>query len=194
MLCGFTTMIESVPALAMSVARICAEILVALDVLVERGLPFHSSTESDVKFVPVTISVKFPPPATDVAGETEVIVGAASLTTKFTAPDVALPAPELATVMANVPALVRSVAGICARSAELLTKVVGRILPFHCTVEVDVKFAPSTFIVNAGPPCTPVAGEMAQIKGTPVPETANETLGEKLNPPTPFGVYTFTLS
>jgi len=77
--------------------------------------------------------------------------------------------------------------------ALLLPNVVGRALPFQFTTELDVKFAPNTFSAKAGPLCTPVDGEIAQTNGTPEAEMANDTLGEKTNPPPPFGVYTATL-
>ena len=121
------------------------------------------------------------------------MVGAATETTKFTATDVPLFEVEFATVMGNVPAFAKSVAGICACSSPELIEVVGRALPFHCTIDDAVKPAPNTLIVNAGPPCTPVEGEIPQINGTFMPETEKVTLGEKTNPPAPLGVYTLTL-
>jgi len=122
------------------------------------------------------------------------MVGAAAETTKFTATEVPLLELELATVMGKVPALAKSVAGIWACSSPALMTVVGRALPFHCTMDDEVKPAPIMVMVNAGPPCTPFEGVIPQINGTFEAETAYVTLGEKTNPPTPFGVYTLTLS
>lgn len=156
-----------------------------------RGLPSHSTTAFELKFVPVTLSVNAAPPATEVAGLIEAIVGAAAETEKFTAGDVALP--ELATVTANVPAFAKLVVGTCACNAEPLTIVVVSALPLNCTVEPPVKFAPMTFSANAGPFCTALAGERAHTTGTPDFDTVNDILGEKINPPTPFGVYTVTV-
>ena len=61
-------------------------------------------------------------------------------------------------MMLAVPALKISVAVIAACKLLLETKVVGRVLPFHCTVEVDTKPVPVTFSVNAVPPARAALG------------------------------------
>ena len=70
------------------------------------------------------------------------------------------------TVMASVPATPMSSNGICAWSLELLRNVVGRLWPFHCTVEVEIRLEPFTVKVNEGPPRTAVVGSMVVITGT----------------------------
>jgi hypothetical protein len=46
-----------------------------------------------------------------------------------------------------------ALAGTAAVSRALLTKVVGKLLPFHCTLESEMKFEPTTLRVSDGPPC-----------------------------------------
>src|ERR1700723_849933 len=59
-----------VPGVARSVLRFCACRDVALWKEVARAAPFQSTTESAMKFVPVTVRVKPPPPAVALAGAT----------------------------------------------------------------------------------------------------------------------------
>ena len=66
--------------------------------------------------------MKGAPPATEVEGESEVMVGGAAVTTKLMAVELAPPE----TVIGKLPALVKSVAEIWATSELLLMKVVGR--------------------------------------------------------------------
>src|ERR1700722_12218014 len=112
------------------------------------------------------------------------MVGGAAVTTKLMAVELAPPE----TVIGKLPALVKSVAEIWATSELLLMKVVGRELPFHCTIELEVKFAPNAFKLNAGPFCTPVEGEMEQISGTLPLQPGKETLRQKVTPPAALGV------
>src|SRR5262245_61017443 len=63
------------------------------------------------------------------------------------------------------PLCAMSAAPICAVSCPRLTKVVVRLLPFHCTTEADTKFAPLTVRVNAAPPPEALAGERLLMDG-----------------------------
>jgi hypothetical protein len=51
-----------------------------------------------------------------------------------------------------------SEAGMAAVNCVLLTNVVVRFEPFHCTVEVMRKLVPFTVSVNAGPPAAALFG------------------------------------
>src|SRR5262245_10463266 len=64
-----------------------------------------------------------------------------------------------------VPATATSPAEICAVSRALLTKVVGRALPFHWMVDPATKLLPSTVKVKAGAPATTLLGERAVTRG-----------------------------
>ncbi len=65
---GFATVIEAVPAEAMSEARTVAFTCVALRKVVERGLPFHFTTELERKPTPFTVSVNCELPGVVLAG------------------------------------------------------------------------------------------------------------------------------
>jgi hypothetical protein len=55
---------------------------------------------------------------------------------------------------------------MAAVSKAPLTKVVGRVLLFHCTLEPEMKFEPTTLRVKAGPPCSLLLGDKAAMAGT----------------------------
>jgi branched-subunit amino acid transport protein AzlD len=163
---GFSTVTETVPAVAMSPAEIAAVNWVLLTKLVARALPFHCTTEPESKFVPVTVSMNAAPPAVVLVSESEVAVGAGLLMAKVRAPDVAPPGEGFATVTEAVPAAATSLAKIAAVNWVLLTKVVTRALPFHCTVAPETKFVPFTVRVNAAPPAVALEGESEVAAGT----------------------------
>jgi hypothetical protein len=75
------------------------------------------------------------------------------------------PGAGLKTVMSNVPAAVRSLAGIAAVSCVPLTKVVVRFDPLNCTTEVDTKFVPFTVRVKSRSPTVLLVGEMLVVVG-----------------------------
>jgi hypothetical protein len=58
-----------------------------------------------------------------------------------------------------------SAAAIAAVTCVLLTNVVLRLEPFHCTVEVLRKLVPFTVSVNAAPPVIAEAGLRLEING-----------------------------
>jgi hypothetical protein len=93
------------------VLRICACRDVALLKEVVRAAPFQSTTESAMKFVPVTVSVNPAPPAVELAGVTEVIVGVMGGVGKIEKFSGGVePPPEFTTVTGTTPALATSVA------------------------------------------------------------------------------------
>ena len=58
----------------------------------------------------------------------------------------------------------------------MLTNVVERLIPFHCTTELGTKLDPYTIRVNPAPPLIVVAGDRDLIVGTGIDFT--ETAGE----------------
>jgi hypothetical protein len=181
-----STVTSMVPEVTRSVLRICACRDVALLKEVLRAAPFQSTTESGMKFVPVTVSVKPPPPAVALAGAMAVIVGVMGGVGKIEKFSGGVePPPELTTVTGTTPALATSVAVICACTVLALTGVVVRALLFHLTVEFAAKFPPLTVMVKAEAPATTLEGESEQIAGAAVEELRKLTAGENISLPPP---------
>ena len=166
--------------------RICACRDVALLKEVARAAPFQSTTESAMKFVPVTVRVKPPPPAVALAGAMAVIVGVTGGVGKIEKFKGAVePPPEFATVTGSTPALATSAAVICACTVFAFTKVVVRALLFHLTVEFAAKLPPLTVMVKLDAPATTLEGESEQIAGADVEDVRKLTAGEKISLPPP---------
>jgi hypothetical protein len=72
---GLKTVTLAVPAVAMSAARIDAVTWVALTYVVVRFVPFHLTTDPEMKLVPFTVRVKPAPPAVTELGLRLVVVG-----------------------------------------------------------------------------------------------------------------------
>ena len=72
---GLKTVTWAVPAVAMSAARIDAVTWVEETYVVVRFVPFHLTTELEMKFVPFTVRVKPAPPAVADEGLRLVVVG-----------------------------------------------------------------------------------------------------------------------
>lgn len=70
------------------------------------------------------------------------------------------------TVMVSGPALDTALAGTSAVIRPPLTNAVGRLLPFHCTAELGMKFEPITLNLNPIPPCLLLFGEVVTMEGT----------------------------
>jgi hypothetical protein len=113
---GFITPTARLPAVAMSLDGMAAVSCVALTNVVVRFEPFTWTTDPLTKFEPLAVSVNADPPAVAVLGEMLVSDGAVLLTVKFNDPDVPPPGVGLKTVMDNVPADARSLAGMAAVS------------------------------------------------------------------------------
>ena len=79
--------------------------------------------------------------------------------------DVPPPGAGVETVTDAVPTLAISAAVIAACRLDADAKVVGRALPFHSTVEDEMKFEPETVRVNAGPPAVVLFGASAATDG-----------------------------
>src|SRR5262249_28588171 len=102
--------------------------------------------------------------ALPLAGAVSVTVGATESTVRTCAFDVA-PDCGLTTVIRKVPSRARSAPGTVARSWLLLTKLVARGAPFHCTTERRTKSLPLTVSVRAGPPPLTAVGLKLLIAG-----------------------------
>lgn len=79
-----------------------------------------------------------------------------------------------------MPCAAMSLAGIAAVSWVLLTKVVVRLLPFHCTTELGTKLEPFTVRVKADPLAEVVEGDREVTLGTGL-----FTVGESVLVPPP---------
>ena len=181
-----STVTSMVPGVTRSVLRICACRDVALLKEVARAAPFQSTTESAMKFVPVTVRVKPPPPAVALAGAMAVIVGVTGGVGKIEKFKGAVePPPEFATVTGSTPALATSAAVICACTVFAFTKVVVRALLFHLTVEFAAKLPPLTVMVKLDAPATTLEGESEQIAGADMEDVRKLTAGEKISLPPP---------
>src|SRR5947208_557213 len=75
------------------------------------------------------------------------------------------PGAGFVTVILNVPAVARSVAGIAAVSCVALTKVVVRAEPLKFTVELETKFVPFTVSGKAASVTDLLVGEMLAVVG-----------------------------
>jgi hypothetical protein len=123
--------------------------------VVVRSRAFQRTTEVGTKLLPVTVRVKAEPPAIVDAGERLELVGEGLLIVRVRAFE---ETPLVATVTWAVPARAMSVAEIAALSRAAETKVVVRLLPFHCTTDPVVNPDPFTVRVKAAPPAVRVAG------------------------------------
>ena len=127
--------------------------------------PFQRICEDEVKFVPVTVSVKARLSAEMLAGERVVSVGTGLLTMKLSADDVPPPGDGVCTATLALPAEVRSEAGTCAVSEVLETKVVVKAEPFQSTCEEETNPEPVNDSDIAALPEVTLAGETAESVG-----------------------------
>jgi hypothetical protein len=178
---GLNTVTWTVPADAMSVPGRLAVNFVALTNVVVRLLPFHCTTDAEIKFVPFTVSVNAAPPAAALPGDKPLTAGAglALVMVNVKAFEVPPPGAGLNTVTRAVPAAAILVAGIVAVSWVALTNVVVRLLPFHCTTEPRTKPEPNTVSVKPTPPAVALAGDREErIAGKVATVRVTETICE----------------
>src|SRR5437867_1127306 len=149
----------------MSAAAIAAVNWVALTKVVVRAAPFQRTVEALVKPVPFTVSVKAAPPTCALAGARLETAGTGLLIENVKAPDVPPSGPDRTTVTCAVPTAARSEAGMAAVSRAVLTNVVVRAAPFHCTVSPRRKLPPFTVSVKAAPPTVALFGVSPVIVG-----------------------------
>jgi len=113
------TVTLAVPAVAMSAARIEAVTCVEETYVVVRFVPFHLTTELEMKLLPLTVSIKPAPPAVAELGLRLVVVGtglSGTLIVKVWELEVPPPGVGLKTVTLAVPAVAMSAARIAAVS------------------------------------------------------------------------------
>src|SRR5258708_3728089 len=103
---------------------------------VERLLPFHCTIAPLTKFEPLTVMVKSGPPTKILGGEKELMtaVGFVGSILKFVAAEPSPFGPGFCTLTSVEPGIATSPAEMDAVSCVLLTNVVARAAPFHCTV------------------------------------------------------------
>lgn len=111
---GLVTFTLNVPAAAICPAVIAAVTCVALTNVVVAAVPLKSTTEDELKFVPLTVKVKAAPPANALVGESDVIVGTGLFTVNGEFPEVPPPGAGFVTVTLKVPAAAMSAAVIAA--------------------------------------------------------------------------------
>src|SRR5439155_661487 len=162
---GFVTVMLNVLAVARSVTGIAAVSCVALMKVVVRAEPLKFTAELETKFVPFTVSVKAASVTDLLVGEMLVVVGITLFTVNVCALDVPPPGTGFVTVMLNVPAVVRSLAGMEAVSCVELIKVVVRAEPPKFTTEFVTKFVPLTVSVKTPSPTFLLVGEMLVVVG-----------------------------
>jgi hypothetical protein len=92
--------------------------------------------------------------------------GGGSTTVKRLAEEVPPPGAGLNTVTLTVPVDVISAAEIAVVNLPLFTNVVGRVEPFHCTAELDIKLEPFSVSVKDEPPTVVELGAMDVRLGT----------------------------
>jgi hypothetical protein len=188
---GFVTVTFADPTVEMSDERIEAVSFVELTNVVAFAVPLKFTIEPDMKFVPLTVSVKPAPPAVTPFGLSDVIVGAGLLIANGEFPDVPPPGAGLATVTLTAPAVRISPAVIAAVIWVALTNVVALGFPLKLTTELEMKFVPFTVNVKGAPPTIALAGERDVIAGNGL-FTVNDEFPDV--PPPGAGFVTATLN
>lgn len=156
----FVTVMESVPAFAISAAARLIVSLVGFTKLVERFTPLTCAIEAFTNPVPFNVKVNPALPAITEAGSIEVSVGTGLLIVKFSALVVAPPGAGFVTVTFALPAVEMSAAEIVAVTCVELTKVVALATPFQFTMVVSLKLVPLTVSAKVAPPAVAEVGAM----------------------------------
>ena len=187
---GLKTVTGTVPADAMSVVCTVAFNWVEETRVVERPVPFHCTTELELKPVPFMVSVNGALAVRTVAGLMLVVVGSGLLNVRVWALEVPPTGTGVDTVIWALPADAMSVAGIAAVNFVAETKVVVRPDPPHCTTESATKPLPVTVSVNAAAPGARDVGLMLVITGAGASLTVKVRATEA--PPPGVGLKTVT--
>src|SRR5439155_14232400 len=97
--------------------------------------------------------------------------------------DVPPPGADDTTVTSAAPGLAMSAAAIAAVSLVVLTNVVGRGVPFHCSVEAGTKLPPVTVSVNPRPPAVALLGTSMLSVGMGFPAMIAMACAVEVPPP-----------
>lgn len=165
---GLTTVMLGVPELAISDAGTLALTWVALTKVVISATPAQSTTDPDMKLVPLTVIVNVAPPVMADDGLSDTMVGTGLLLPEIVNVallDVPPPGVGLLTVTPADPALAISPAGTWAVILTVVTYVVASGVPFQLITELLTKLLPFTVSVNAAPPAVAVDGDNDVIDG-----------------------------
>ena len=180
---GLTTVIAGVPPVVRSAAGITAMSVVSLIKVVASGVAFRSATDLARKPVPVIVIVVSGLPASAVFGLMLVSVGAGLVMVKVCGADVPPPGPGVTTVIAGVPAVVRSAAGMTAVNVVSLTKVVASGVASKSAVELLRKPSPVSVMVVSELPTNVKFGLMLVSVGTGL--VTVKICGAEVPPPGP---------
>jgi hypothetical protein len=163
---GLKTVTLAVPADVISAAVIAALTWEEETKVVVRLAPFHFTTLVEVKLPPLIVRVKAEPPAIAEDGERLVVDGTRLLIVNVWLFEVPPPGAGLKTDTFAVPADAISATVMAAVTWDAETNDVVRFAPFHLTTLVEVKLAPFTVRVKAGPPAIVEDGERLVVNGT----------------------------
>jgi len=115
---------------------------VVLTNVVVNGVPFQVTTDPEIKFDPVAVSVNAEPGATVDVGSNDVNAGIGFVMVNVKSLEVPPSGVGLLIVMVTVPAAVRCPSGTTAVSEVARIYVVARALPFQLTTDPGMKFEP----------------------------------------------------
>lgn len=153
---------------------------VVLTKVVGRAEAFHCTTELASNPVPVTVMVAAWPAGT-MDGATEVMAGTGLFTEKLTGAEVPPPGAGFTTVnCATAPPERRDEVTVAVMLVEEFNVEV-RVVPFHCTVELEIKPVPVMETGVSGEPAATEAGATAVIEGVGLEFGGG--FGEAVEPP-----------
>jgi hypothetical protein len=166
---GVNTVTVAVPAEATSAAGTVALSCVAETYVVVRLVPFHLTTEDEMKLFPVTANVNEELPTAADEGLIDKVTGRGLLLeviVNVNPDEVPPPGVGLNTVTVAVPPDAISAAGTVAVNLAAETYVVVRLVPFHLTTDDEIKLLPFTVNVNEDPPAAAEDGLNEVATGT----------------------------
>lgn len=166
---GVNTVTVAVPTVAIFAAGTVALSCDAETYVVVRLVPFHLTTDDEMKLFPVTANVKEEPPFAADEGLIERATGRGLLLEVIVnvSPDeVPPPGVGLNTVTVAVPPDAMFAAGTVALICDAETYVVVKLVPFHLTIDDEMKLLPFTVRVNEDPPAAAEEGLNVRATGT----------------------------
>jgi hypothetical protein len=166
---GVNTVTVAVPAVAMFVAGTVALSWEPETYVVVRLVPFHLTTDDEMKLFPVTANVKEEPPLAADEGLIDKATGRGLLLeviVNVNPDEVPPPGVGLNTVIVADPPDLMFAAGTVACNCAAETYVVVRLVPFHFTTDEEMKLLPFTVNVNDDPPAAAEDGLNERATGT----------------------------